>query len=140
MASGRQSKSSLFLMEIVLAILFFSLASAICMQLFAKAHIISTNGSDVSTAVSYARSTAECFKETDGDLDEIKRLLGGEKEQDTLIISYDKDWNISQEENTPYRMTVNVTKNEEIAEANIVVEVVPSTGEPLYVLDVKKAI
>ena len=41
------SGSSLFLMELILAILFFSVASAVCVQLFARAH----------TAVSYTHLT-----------------------------------------------------------------------------------
>ena len=36
--ASSSSRSGLLLMEIIIAILFFSLASAICLQLFVKAH------------------------------------------------------------------------------------------------------
>lgn len=36
----KHSKSGLFLMELIVAFLFFSLASAICVQLFVKADTI----------------------------------------------------------------------------------------------------
>ena len=33
--------SSLFLLELILAVLFFSVASALCIQIFTKAHLMS---------------------------------------------------------------------------------------------------
>ena len=34
-------RSSLFLLELIIAILFFSLTSAVCVQIFVRAHLIS---------------------------------------------------------------------------------------------------
>ena len=36
----KSSKTSLFLMELIIAILFFSISSAVCIQLFVKAHLL----------------------------------------------------------------------------------------------------
>lgn len=137
MNSGKHSKSSLFLMEIVLSILFFALASAVCMQLFAKAHLISIDNSNKSTAVSYARSAAECFKSTD-DLAELQSILGGEQWEDRLTVRYDNQWKVSQSTNSPYRMTVQVTQEGTLSSAEISVS--PKDGDPIYSLTVKKAI
>ena len=38
-----QRRSNIFLMEIIISILFFSIASAVCIQLFAKAKLQSDN-------------------------------------------------------------------------------------------------
>ena len=45
------SKSALFLMELILAILFFAAASAVCVQLFVKAHLMSQDTVDLNRAV-----------------------------------------------------------------------------------------
>lgn len=38
----KKSRSSLFLIELTISILFFALASAACIQLFVKAHLLDT--------------------------------------------------------------------------------------------------
>ena len=39
----KSSRSALFLMELIFSILFFALASAVCVQLFVKAHLLSVS-------------------------------------------------------------------------------------------------
>ena len=45
-------------MEMIIAILFFSLASAVCIQLFAKSHLLSTQTVNQNHAV---KSKSECI-------------------------------------------------------------------------------
>lgn len=47
---NRADASSLFLLELILAILFFSIASAVCVQFFVKSHILSQNARELNTA------------------------------------------------------------------------------------------
>ena len=42
--------SSLFLLELIFAILFFSVASAVCVQVFVKSHTLSTQAHDLTQA------------------------------------------------------------------------------------------
>lgn len=51
--------SSLFLLELILAILFFSVASALCIQIFTKAHLMSQDARDLNFAVNEVSSMAE---------------------------------------------------------------------------------
>ena len=51
--------SSLFLLELILAVLFFSVASALCIQIFTKAHLMSQDASDLNFAVNEVSSMAE---------------------------------------------------------------------------------
>ena len=66
------SKSSLFLMELILSILFFSLASAVCVQLFVKSHLINRQSTDMTNAVNLSQDVAEIYT-TDNKL---KKELG----------------------------------------------------------------
>mgnify|MGYP004576754077 FL=1 len=53
------SKSSLFLLELMISIVFFALAAAGCVQVFAKAHMLSQETGRLDMAVSVAQSLAE---------------------------------------------------------------------------------
>lgn len=56
------SKSGLFLMELIVAILFFSLASAICIQLFVKADAMNDESIRKKEASSIAGNLIELYK------------------------------------------------------------------------------
>ena len=85
------TRSSLFLIELIIAILFFSLGSAVCIQAFVKAHTDSTDAQNLSFASSTVSSAASVVKYTDGDLDSV-RLYFPEAFQeagDTIAVCYD---------------------------------------------------
>ena len=71
----RGSGSSLFLIELIISIAFFSLAAVVCLQLFFRAHTMSRHAADLTEAVRLSRTAAECFIASDGDEAEFHRLL-----------------------------------------------------------------
>lgn len=73
----KHSKSSLFLMELIIALLFFSLASTVCIRLFVNAHSLSAQTVDQNYAVNYAQNMAEAFTGCNGDLQALHTLLTG---------------------------------------------------------------
>lgn len=73
----KHSKSSLFLMELIIALLFFSLASTVCIRLFVKAHALSARTVDQNYAVNYAQNMAEAFTGCNGDLQTLQTVLSG---------------------------------------------------------------
>ena len=68
-------KSSLFLMELIFTILFFALASAVCMQLFARAHTLQMDTEDLNQSILLAQSAAESFESTGGDLNAFAEIF-----------------------------------------------------------------
>lgn len=62
MGRANLSKSNLFLLELIIVILFFSVCTAVCVGLFVQARQISQNSTALSDAVLLAQSAAECFK------------------------------------------------------------------------------
>ena len=120
MSSGRSSsKSGLFLMELIIAIAFFAFASAICIQLFAKAHLLSARSGDINRAVATAQSAAECFKSTDASIEEMAALLGSAAVGEAIVITYGDDW--TQSGDTRFILTVRLDKSEPVARADIIV-------------------
>jgi len=75
------SKSALFLMELLIAILVFTFTAAICMRIFVFAKITADSAGDLSIAVTNVQNVAECYKAYQGDLELITQSLG----QDSII-------------------------------------------------------
>ena len=66
--------SSLFLMELILAILFFSVAAGICVQFFVKARLMSREAASLDAAVAYCTSAAEAIL-AGNDMDSVRENL-----------------------------------------------------------------
>ncbi len=96
-------KSSLFLMELIFCIFFFSLASAVCMRLFARAHILQSDTEALNHGVYLTQSAAEAFKSTGGDLAALSSFFPeGHLEETEAIFTvwYQEDWSPLSGENS----------------------------------------
>lgn len=80
-------KTGLFLMELIIAILFFSLAATICIQLFVKSHMISERSIALNYSILLAQNTAEIFYATNGDPEKMASLLGCGESSGTAAIA-----------------------------------------------------
>lgn len=67
-------KSGLFLLELIIAILFFSIASAVCIQIFVKAHTLSQEAEILSIAVNECSDAAEIIYSSDTANHALKKL------------------------------------------------------------------
>lgn len=94
-ANRSKSKSSLFLMEMIVTILFFSIASAICVRLFAESHILSKQADELNMAVAVSQSFVEVVRGTDGSMDALlEQFPNAERiNNDVLEQYYDTDYN-----------------------------------------------
>lgn len=88
------SKSSLFLLELMISIVFFALAAAGCVQVFAKAHMLSQEAGRLDLAVSVAQSLAEEY--------------GMQKTADSLRY-YDEQGNTCKKEDGVYQAQITQT-------------------------------
>lgn len=130
------SKSGLFVMELILAILFFSFASAICIQVFAKAHLISTKSSDLTAAMAEVQSAAEILKSSDKNLSDLSQLLGAQQEEDVLTIYYDQEWNRAAAGRDTYRMMIRVADEGLLSSSDIQL-FKEGESQPIYKIEVK---
>lgn len=81
------SRPAIFLFEVMVTILIFSLCAAICASVFVKAHSFSTRSEDLTMAVVKAQSAAETFKA--GAEDAKQQTLN----RDGVYTEYfDEDW------------------------------------------------
>ncbi len=91
----KHSKSGLFLMELIIALLFFSLASTICVHLFVKSSTLSDDTVELTYAVSQAQNLAEIYTACEGDIVQIHFLYPDSKIlKDTLLV-FEEDGYVS---------------------------------------------
>ncbi len=64
-------KSSLFLIELIIAVLFFSLSAAVCVRLFASAYLLGQQSTYRDVATLQAQSMASLFQNSGGTLDDV---------------------------------------------------------------------
>ena len=74
---NRAQSSSLFLMELILAILFFSITSAVCVQFFVKSHLLSQESQVLTQAVNECSTIAEILRTSDS-LSSAEQLIAQE--------------------------------------------------------------
>lgn len=115
-----RSKSPLFLMEMTIVILFFSLSAAICMKVFSAAKVRTDFARNMTNASFAAESIAECFKADYEDGKSFSGIYRHSSEKDGVITVYfGSDWTESDEKDAVYRATVSKTEEKYIARAEI---------------------
>ncbi|MGL5259387.1 MAG: hypothetical protein ACRC7V_04705 [Lachnospiraceae bacterium] len=110
-----KNKTRLLLIEIIIAILFFSLASGICMQLFANASLISKDNNEKVQSLMVLQSVQGVLSKKDAVY--TADFFGGIYTDDTLTITYDENWKINSS-NIEY---IFIAKNIEGEEWSIVI-------------------
>ena len=114
--------SSLFLLELILAVLFFSVASALCIQIFTKAHLMSQDARDLNFAVNEVSSMAE--------------QMPDDSLQDTAAY-YDSSYASCEKADAVYVLTVHYEPEDTLLKAHISMDTV-ADNRNIYALDVTK--
>lgn len=139
---SRQSSrhSSLFLLELIAAIFFFCLASAVCIRFFVKSHTLSQDAHNLDMAVNQSSLYAELFRNED---DFVK--LADEQCPDgtfsgslsTYTLYYDRKWNLCSKKNAMFSLVISIEDNKSSSLASFTVSK-QDTDEEIYSLDVEK--
>lgn len=97
----RNSKSSLFLMELMIALLIFAVCACVCAAINAKASVNITESRDISNAMILAQNYAE-------------KIKGGVESEDTVTF-YDSDLALTESkesETTVYSVVSKITPSD----------------------------
>ena len=113
----RHSKSSLFLMEIILNILFFSILATFCVQIFFKGYQLSKSTEKLHQAVTACTSIAEICQSTDSPEETLSSIYPESTSlNETILIYYNKDFLACGKQNAVYRATVDFLPDTSTAE------------------------
>lgn len=138
--------SSLFLLELILAVLFFSVASALCIQIFTKAHLMSQDARDLNFAVNEVSSMAEQISA--GTLHPDTAASSGDAASDpstqmpdgTLqdaAAYYDSNYASCEKADAVYVLTVHYEPEDTLLKAHISMDTI-ADNQNIYALDVTK--
>lgn len=107
---NRASASGLFLLELIVAILFFAIASAFSVQIFVKAHKLNEQSQISNWAVNECAGFAEVLRSSDStkETDAVISRLYPDSTSDTdrLYIYYDEDFSPCGEEVAEYKISI----------------------------------
>lgn len=118
MKQYRHSKSSLFLLELMLNLLFFAVLVTICLQLFLKAHNLSKDTTLLHRAVTACNSIAEVYQSNLGVEDMLLTIFPEALNlNDTILIYFDSNFTACSEFESTYRAIL--SKNEGSDTVNI---------------------
>lgn len=87
-----RSRTTLFLIELAIALGVFAFCAAVCLGVFGTAKRLTRESEALSGASVAAQSAAECYKAADGDLDACAALLDAKSENGVLTLNYDENW------------------------------------------------
>ena len=87
-----KNKAPLSLMEQLCMLLVFSLAAALCLQIFVLSSQISHRCENRARAVTEIQNIAEAVKHCKGDVSNYPALLGGCGDKELWQIAYDENW------------------------------------------------
>jgi len=133
----RLARKNLLLPELIIATLFFAIAAAACVGLFAEAYTDINKSRDLTAAIIEAQNAAECFKAADGDLTKTAEFLVEAVRLSTVIIEQEDGTghgihkSISDEYVSPFEMQIKIKEADGLTEALITVTK-PLQTEPIY--------
>lgn len=99
------SKTSLFLMELIIAIMFFSLASAVCVRLYSSAHKLSEDSINLNNALTWSQNLSEAFYGSNGQIKEMEKLYpqafvtadDSDNDKVAVVLFFNEDWEIDEQ-------------------------------------------
>lgn len=137
MRKAPAKRSNLFLLELILAIFFFALAGAVCLQLFVQARTLSQQTHARNQALVCAKNISALFEAGEGSFSEILREYPDAQQRDSLLtIYYDEEWQPCTFEQETYLLTLTLSESsweEHLLKGEIQVT---DKEEPLCTLDV----
>lgn len=128
-------------MELIISILFFSLAGAVCVKLFVSSHITSQNSVELNHALEWSQNVAEVFYGCNGDVKQMTSLFQEQfgnctsnSDDQLFLLLFDKDFEpfaVAHDSDNAlyYTIWVTVEPKENLLYCHIFVQKKPSVPE-----------
>ncbi len=134
-----KSKTSLFLMELIITILLFAACGAVCVRLFVTSYVMTNDTVELNESVSIAQGFAEVMRGTDGDIDSVLEHypMAVRGDGGFFEVFYDSEFETCSYEDAAYAADVTMTPNGAIQ--NMEVRIVRlGDFKEIYTLDATK--
>ena len=131
--SGARAKSGAFLLEFVIILLVFSLASAVCVRLFFTARSLAEGSDELDSAVAAATRASETLKSADGSDAASDAVFGASR-----AIYLDEAWRECAEGDAVYTISADLSAADGTAGrllSGVVTVSAAGDGGEIYALD-----
>jgi len=131
-------RSTIFLMELIIVILFFCLAGTLCIQLFVKAHLMSNRSRELTISVNEVSSAAALLENTQDAKSLLQKQYPFAKEEDgSFIVYYTKEWNVCTADEAIYSMDVRLNNENGFHTGDVTMYNV-TENRIIYQIDIQK--
>lgn len=136
MKKSQNSRSNILLMEIIIALFFFAVASAICIQIFVKSHLLGQDSKALNFATTQTSSIAELLRHS-SDAPATLAPYYGELTEDNggYSIYFDKTYKPCKREDYFYRIFI-ISKQEASLTTHLIYANTRDSLNPYYELSV----
>lgn len=132
----KNTRSSLFLMELIIAILFFSLGSAVCVRAFVQAHLTSQTARDLSFASSGVSSAASVVRYAGSGLSDLQAYYPTAiSDGDETVVYYDSGFSPCDGGDAAYILRILTTRADGAENAHI--RMLNASSELIYELELR---
>ncbi len=114
------SKSTLFLIELILSILILSLTCTACVEIFAAAKKDRQKARELNHIQELVVSAGEVLEGWDGNISTYNELFPcSTQSKNTLQYFYDSQWQLCQKENSSYTLTIHLKTTDLVKKADL---------------------
>lgn len=134
-----KNKTSLVLIEILVMVLVFSLAAAMCLRAFGLSDKTSRENERLSRAMFLVQNAAEAVKGAKGDLTLISEKLSAAEKDGAWCVNYDENWEVVRSGEGPwtYRIEIRLRDSDTLGLGKAQVCAVASgEAEPIFTVSV----
>ena len=112
MAPVKKSKTTLFLMELILVILIFAIASAICMQLFSKSSTLTKDANELDSSSLTCANVMEIIKSDNGSTNILENeYITYDNNQS---IYFNEEFDNCKKDKATYHLVITTTNNQNL--------------------------
>ncbi len=132
-------RSSLFLLELIIAILFFCLASAVCVRFFVKSHIMEQETTVLNYATDQAVSVAEILRSNQDIPTCLKELFPNitSGQEGEYTVYFDHNWKSCGKSDADYFLSLSYSEEDDLLVGNISVFALDKK-DAVYTLEIEK--
>ena len=137
---NRAKSSSLFLLELILAILFLSIASAVCVQFFVKSHLLSQESRELQVSANEVSSIAELMNASSDQQSAIDLICSEYPDSEVIVmekaaIFYDENFSRTGQNDAAYTLDISLSQEDFMLHAKITMKRL-TDGKDIYSLDI----
>lgn len=110
--SNTHTKTSIFLMEIIIAILIFIICGAVCVKMFTTSYVLNSETNEYNHAVVLVTNAAELFRYNDGDMSKYIDYYSNinMENESAFKVFYDSNFEECNEDNARYYLSLKLSQ------------------------------